>query len=210
VDAAHAVSVALNLFLVVDPVGCIPVYAAIAAHRSLAERREAVRRAVAIALGVLVFFALAGSWILQSLGIGLPAVRIAGGILLFGIGLEMLYGRVSRTETTDPEEAEAAGKPDISVTPLAIPLLAGPGSIAAVILLAGAEPTWGGIGLVIGCLALVLAAAWALLAGTEVLLRVLGRIGIRVIARVMGLLLLFLSTQTVIDGLAALGLLAAA
>lgn len=166
-NAARFLSLLLTLFLIVDPVGCLPLFAAITRARGASERRAMVRRAVWVAFAVLAAFALAGNWVLERLGIGLPAVRIAGGILLFIIGLEMLYGRVSRTETTAPEEQEAAEKEDISITPLAIPLLAGPGSITAVILLADSGPGWGDVGWLVVALALVMAASLALLSTTR-------------------------------------------
>lgn len=206
VDLQTLPSLVLHLFLVVDPVGCIPLFAAITHGSSPARRRRTVTRAVLVALAVLVAFAWAGTAVLSRLGIGLPAVRIAGGILLFLIGLEMLWGRVSRTETTPPEEEEAAGKDDVSITPLAIPLLAGPGSITAVMLLGGPGRGAGGAAAVTLATALVLGASWLLLTGTDVLLRLLGQIGIRVVSRVMGLLLLFLSTQMVVDGVRGAGL----
>ena len=134
----------------------------------------------------------------------MPAVRIAGGILLFLIGIEMLYGRVTQTSTSAGEEEEAQEKDDVSVTPLAIPLLAGPGSIAAVILLSGDAGRLRDVVPVLAAIALVLGTTWLLLSTMETLLRILGRIGVRVVARVMGLLLLFLSVQQVIDGLRAL------
>src|SRR5262245_1932638 len=128
-DLAAFANTVLSLFVIVDPVGCLPVFAAITRRKSREQRRATIGRAVTIALCVLVVFALAGHWMLAYLGIGMPAVRIAGGILLFLIGIEMLYGRVTQTSTSAGEEEEAVEKDDVSVTPLAIPLLAGPGSI---------------------------------------------------------------------------------
>lgn len=207
-DFAVFVTIVFNLFLIVDPVGCIPLFAAITRNDSPQVRRRMVRRAIVIAFAVLALFALAGSFLLRHFGIGAPAVRIAGGFLLFGIGIEMLYGRVSRTETTEKEEEEAAGKSDVSVTPLAIPLLAGPGSIAGVILFAGTLEGAGGSLVLLAAIALVMLLSWAVLSLTEGLIRIFGQIGIRVIARVMGLLLLFLATQFVLDGVKATGLFA--
>ena len=201
-------SMAVNLFLIVDPIGCIPLFAAITRSDTPARRRSMILRATIIAFLVLSFFAIAGRFVLHHFGIGLPAVRIAGGILMFLIGVEMLFGRISRTETTEPEEKEAAVKEDVSVTPLAIPLLAGPGSIAAVVLFSGTGGDTTGSLYLIAAIGIVMAASWALLRTTDAILRVLGQIGIKVVARVMGLLLLFVATQFVIDGLLALGILA--
>jgi multiple antibiotic resistance protein len=203
-DLAAFANVVLSLFVIVDPVGCLPVFVTITGRKSRSQRRATILRAVTIAFAVLACFALLGHWMLAYLGIGVPAVRIAGGVLLFLIGIEMLYGRVTQTTTSAGEEQEASGKDDVSITPLAIPLLAGPGSIAAVILLSGDAGELGQVLPVVAAIAVVLGATWLLLATSEGLLRLLGTIGVRVVARVMGLLLLFLSVQQVIDGLRAL------
>ncbi len=195
----------VNLFLIVDPIGLMPLFAAITRENTRRERHRMIRKAILVAFLVLSFFAVVGKRVLDYFDVGIPAVRIAGGILLFVIGLEMLYGRISRTETTDVEEAEAASKEDVGLTPLAIPLLAGPGSIAAVVLFSGvAEGALGPV-LVIAALAVVMAASWILLRWTDRLLGLLGQIGVKVIARVMGLLLLFVATQFVVDGVRASG-----
>ncbi len=201
-------SMVVNLFLIVDPVGLMPLFAAITGGNTPAERRRMIRRAIGIAFVVLAFFAVVGKYVLEYFSVSIAAVRIAGGILLFAIGLEMLYGRISRTETTEPEEAEAAQKADVSVTPLAIPLLAGPGGIAASVLFSGTYEGLAGALMVIGALVIVMLASWVLLSLTEEMLRVLGQIGVKVIARVMGLLLLFVATQFVGDGIRATGVLA--
>ncbi len=206
-DAGVFITIVVNLFLIVDPIGCIPLFAAITRKDSPPVRRRMVRRAIVIAFAVLAFFAVSGGFLLRYFGIEPPAVRIAGGFLLFGIGLEMLYGRVSRTETTEKEEEEASTKQDVSVTPLAIPLLAGPGGIAGVILFAGSLEGVGGALFLIAAIATTLLLSWAILSLTDALFRIFGQIGIRVIARVMGLLLLFLATQFVLDGLRDAGFL---
>jgi multiple antibiotic resistance protein len=198
----------VNLFLIVDPIGLMPLFAAITGGDTHNQRRRMIRRAVLVAFLVLAFFAVAGKYVLEYFNVSIAAVRIAGGILLFAIGLEMLYGRVSRTETTEPEEAEAVVKADVSVTPLAIPLLAGPGSIAAVVLFSGTFEGIAGELMVIGALAIVMLGSWLLLSLTDKALRVLGHIGVKVIARVMGLLLLFVATQFVVDGIRATGVMA--
>lgn len=203
---SYFASMVVNLFLIVDPVGCLPLFAAITRNHTTQRRRQMVVRAVVVAFAVLAVFAMIGRYVLGYFQVGIPAVKIAGGVLLFGIGLEMLYGRISRTETTEREEEEAAGKDDPSITPLAIPLLAGPGGIAAVVLFSGQiQGPAGGLSVVVA-LAFVMLAAWTLLRFTGTILSILGEIGIKVIARVMGLMLLFVSTQFVIDGLVAAGI----
>jgi len=201
------ITMTFNLFLIIDPIGCMPLFATITKDDPPPQRRRMIVRAVLIAFIVLVLFALVGEVLLTYFGVGIPAVRIAGGILLFTIGAEMLYGRISRTETTPHEEAEAAVKPDVSVTPLAIPFLAGPGSIAAVILFAGLVKGLEGVLLLILSLALVMIASLILLCLTDRLVAALGQIGIRVTARLMGLILLFVAVQFVIDGLRGAGFL---
>lgn len=200
-------AITVNLFLIVDPVGCIPLFAAITRKNPPAVRHRMVRRAIVIAFLVLAFFAVVGKSVLSYFGVGIASVRIAGGILLFGIGMEMLYGRISRTETTEPEEVEAAEKSDVSITPLAIPLLAGPGSIAGIVLFAGSVEGPIGVALVVAATAIVMLLSWLILATTDGLIRIFGQIGIKVIARVMGLLLLFVATQFVLDGLKTAGIL---
>jgi multiple antibiotic resistance protein len=206
-DLLAFATIAFNLFLIIDPVGCLPLFIAITKDNTKKERRAMVRKAVLIAFFVLVFFAIVGHPLLSYFQITTPAMRIAGGVLLFIIGIEMLYGRVSRTETTEKEEEEAAEKEDVSITPLAIPLLAGPGAITVVMLFSGTGK--GGVMgalLVILALLLVLASSWLLLSASETIMEVMGTLGIRVTARVMGLLLIFMASQFVIDGLTALGL----
>jgi multiple antibiotic resistance protein len=204
---AFFITMTINLFLIVDPIGCMPLFATITKDDPPRRRRAMILRAVAIAFVVLVFFALVGQVLLDYFGVEIPAVRIAGGVLLFIIGMEMLYGRLSRTETTEHEEQEALGKTDVSITPLAIPFLAGPGSIAAVVLFAGLVDGPRGLVLLIAAVALVMLVSLVLLSVADRLLGAVGQIGIRVIARIMGLLLLFVAVQFVIDGLRGVGLL---
>lgn len=200
-------TIAFNLFLIIDPIGCLPLFIAITKDNTKKERRAMIRRAVIIAFLVLVFFAVVGHPLLSYFAIGTPAMRIAGGILLFIIGIEMLYGRVSRTETTEKEEEEAVEKEDVSITPLAIPFLAGPGAITAVVLFSGTGG--GGVSgalLVILAVLFIMVLSWVILSTSETIMQVMGMIGIRVVARVMGLLLIFMASQFVIDGFTALGI----
>jgi len=191
----------LNLFLVIDPVGCMPLVVTITKDNTPRERHRMVLKATVIAFLVLVFFAVIGRALLTHFGISVAAVKIAGGFLLFGIGAEMLYGRISGTETTKVEEKEAMEKEDVSITPLAIPLLAGPGSIAAVMLFTSTGTYATGTTIVITALAAILIISYVMLSLSHVLFKYLGTIGLKVTARVMGLLLVFMSAQLVLDGL---------
>jgi multiple antibiotic resistance protein len=200
---ALLVSMVFQLFLIIDPIAALPVFITITKDNTRKQRRHMVQKAVVVALLVLVFFALIGNVLLSYFHISSAAVKIAGGILLFGIGIEMLYGRVTRTETTEHEEKEAIEKPDVSITPLAIPLLAGPGAITLVMLYSHIDN--GGRLLTIAALIIVMVASFIVLRASEHLVKVLGNIGIKVIGRVMGLLLTFVSAQLVLDGLRAAG-----
>jgi multiple antibiotic resistance protein len=198
-------TIVFNLFLIIDPIGCLPLFIVFTKDNTEAQRRAMVLRATVIAFFVLTLFALIGNPLLGYFHISVPAMQIAGGILLFIIGLEMLYGSVTKTEYSDPEQKEAIEKKDISITPLAIPLLAGPGAITAVMLFSGSGG-WSEVGVVILAVLVVMVASWILLRLSTTMCKLLGNIGIKVIGRVMGLLLVFMAAQFVIDGLSKLGI----
>ncbi len=207
-DVQALIVIIFNLFLIVDPVACIPLVPDMMKNNTPRERKRMVRVAVLVAFVVLAFFTVAGRMLLNYFGVGSGAVRIAGGILLFGIGFEMLYGRVTRTESSRTEQEEAVEKKDVSITPLAIPLLAGPGAIATVMMFSGIYQGFSGTLLILVALTLVMLVSFLLLGMAESLGAKLGGIGVKVIARVMGLLLIFSSTQIFIDGLKIAGIVA--
>jgi multiple antibiotic resistance protein len=152
-----------------------------------------------VAGGLLLVFALAGSWLLAGLGISLDAFRVAGGILLFRIAVDMVFAQLER-ETAE-EETEARVRRDISVFPLAIPLIAGPGALASVMILAGeahAHP-WG-LTMVLLVGAGVLALVYVALRLASSISGILGQTGINVVTRVLGVLLAALATQYIADG----------
>lgn len=203
-------SVALaTFFATIGPLDVAAVFAALTAGTSARQRRTMAIRGTAIATVVLVSFALVGEVLLATFGISLAALRTAGGILLLLIGIEMVFARTSGgTSTTDEETREAAGKDDISVFPLATPLIAGPGAMgAAILLMANAE------GDILQQLA-VIAALLIILLGTLMALLMAGRLqhllgvtGMHVISRLMGVLLAALAVQFMFDGIAQSGLL---
>src|SRR5947209_12418326 len=146
---------------VVDPVGIAPLFLALTPEMDRSERLSTMRRAVLIAAVILVLFAFAGRFFLQALGITVPAFSIAGGVLLLLIAIDMLFARPSRTRETPEEGMEALASQDVSVFPLAIPILAGPGAIATVILYiaqAGTDP--GQIAAVLGAILIALLASY--------------------------------------------------
>ena len=195
----------LLLFVTLDPIGVTPMFAALSAHLSEPARRRTATRAVLLAAAILLVFGLGGARLLAALGIGLPAFRIAGGSLLFLLAIDMVFARHSGLRsTTRGEYHEAEHRQDISVFPLAFPLLAGPGALTTILLLTTGqrgEPVL--LGVVLGALAVVLLLTWAVLRLTGPLLRVLGETGANVIGRLLGLLLAALAVQFMIDGVTA-------
>jgi len=187
----------LTLFVVVDPIGVAVLFLGLAGSRASDERRAIARKAVVVAACVLAVFALIGSAILNHLGITLNAFRVAGGLLLLKIASDMVFAQ--RERETKEEEAEARERLDISVFPLAIPLLAGPGALAAVMILAGTSAP-GATGAVYASILLVSLIAYVSLLAAEWLFRLLGQTGINVVTRILGILLAALAVQYVADG----------
>ena len=197
----------ITFFVVIDPIGMAPVFIGLTSGASAEYRRKMAIRGTLIGAGILIGFAAVGQMLLDAMGISLPAMRIAGGILLFLVAFDMLFARQSGLRsTTESETEEAHFRPDISVFPLAIPLMAGPGGITTVLLLvSGAQGDWAQIGLGMGIMLLVLAMALVALLLAGALTRLLGEIGSNVISRVLGVILSALAVQFVITGMAALG-----
>ena len=192
----------VTLVVVIDPIGLGPIFAAMTSGQEAAERRRTALLGVAVAAGVLVAFALAGQWLLAALGVSLSAFRIAGGVLLFLVSIDMLFAKHSGISWTTPQEArEASVRRDIAVFPLAIPLIAGPGAIASTLLmmtLAGSSLE--AQAMVIGVLFAVLALVLIALLASARLMKLLGVTGTNVVTRVLGMLLAALAVQFVIDG----------
>lgn len=189
----------LTLVVVIDPIGVVPFFVGVAGRRPPEELRAIARRAVLVAGGVVASFALGGAWLLGTLGISMDAFRIAGGVLLFRIAVGMVLA--ARERETEEEEAEARERPDISVFPLAIPMIAGPGALASVMILAGeahGEPLR--LGVVLAMAAIVLGLCYAALRLAAQLGRLLGQTGVNVVTRVLGILLAALAVQYVADG----------
>ena len=195
----------VTFFVVVDPPGIAPMFISLTHAVSAVERRRIALRGVAIATGVLFAFALGGGALLDVLGIGIPAFRVAGGVLLLLLSIDMVMVRPSGLRaTTESEEAEASQRHDVTVFPLAIPLIAGPGAIASVVLAMGktaGDPLHQALLLLVLLSVLVLTAL--LLLAADRLLRLFGRTGLNVLTRVFGILLAALAVQFVIDGLKA-------
>lgn len=198
-----------TFFATIGPLDVAAVFAALTAGETAQHRRRMAVRGTAIATGILVLFALVGESLLSALGISLAALRTGGGILLLLIGIDMVFARASgSTSTTDEEEQEALGKRDISVFPIATPLIAGPGAMGAVILLMA--NTEGEIALqaaVIAALLAIIALTFGMLLLASKIQRLFGVTGMHVVTRIFGVLLSALAVQFIFDGIAQSGLL---
>lgn len=197
----YAISALLTLFVVVDPVGLVPTFLAVTEDLPRRARRSVAVRSSLIAGAVLIGTALIGDWLLHTLSISLPAFRIAGGLLLFSIASEMVFGVRLRRESREAEEAVEEHVRNIAAFPLAIPLLAGPGAITATVLLAGrANGNLMLIAVLIGVVALVAAACFVAFLFAERIGRAIGLTGNIVLSRLLGVLLAALAVQYVVDG----------
>jgi multiple antibiotic resistance protein len=190
------------LLVIVDPPGTAAVFAAMTPNDTAKERASQARRACAIAFVVLAVFGLAGESLLASLGIGLPAMRVAGGILLFLTATEMVRGSHAQRSTDEERQAAIRTDDDIAVFPLGIPLIAGPGAMTSMVVLhSHAGGDWLRIGAIEGALAVVILLQFVLLLGARLVARLLGDTGASVAGRVLGVLLAALAVQIALDGL---------
>ena len=212
-----AVAAFATLFVIVDPIGLAPLFVALTAGQSPGERRRIAVGAVLIAAAVLTLFGLLGEALISTIGVGLPAFRISGGLMLFLIALEMLFERRSerRAKSASDSNAEPAdhepghdGAHDPMVFPLATPLLAGPGAMASMILLTSGAPSLSAEIAVYLCLGAVLGICLVLFLAANLIERALGATGIKLVTRLLGVLLGALAVQFVLDGLADFGFVA--
>ncbi|MDA8420507.1 MAG: NAAT family transporter [Pseudomonadota bacterium] len=199
------VNLFVMLFVVIDPIGLAPMFVALTHGGSESYRRRMAFRGTVLAASVLVVFVLVGKALLHALGIGLPAFRIAGGALLFLLAIDMVFARQSGLRsTTEREQEEAEQRRDISVFPLAIPLIAGPGAITTALLMSGsAGQTVGGmLARLVVLFAVLLLALGSLLVATRIM-RFMGETGANMFTRVSGVILAALAVQFILDGLVA-------
>ncbi|MEA3031094.1 MAG: multiple antibiotic resistance protein [Sphingomonadales bacterium] len=195
------VSALVTFLVVIDPPGCAPIFASLTSGTTPAHRRAMALRSVGIAAGILIFFGLLGQDLLNALGVSLSAFRIAGGILLFLIAVDMVFEKRTERRENRAEEVSASNQEDVSVFPMAIPMIAGPGSIASIMLLMARSEGLSESLIVMGALAatLLLTLLCLLLAGP--LMRLLGHRMEAMITRLLGVILAALAVQFVIDGL---------
>lgn len=195
------VSAFITLFVVIDPPGCAPIYAGLTKDASAIERRNMAIRASVIALAILLGFALFGEQLLGALHIQLDSFRIAGGLMLFWIAFEMVFEKRTQRREERAEKIAASEVEDVSVFPMAMPMLAGPGAIAAIMLLMNEADDLNDQLMVLGALATVLVITMVALVAAGPLMRLFGDRVEAVVTRLLGVLLAALAAQYVIDGL---------
>jgi multiple antibiotic resistance protein len=205
---SQVITIFLAVFIVVDPFGIVPVFISLTASFPPNRKRRTVLKSVIVAFVVLCVFIFTGNVILRFLGIQPGSFFIAGGILMFIVSIDLLLGKPGRTKTSGNEGEE--DREDVSIFPLAVPMLAGPGAITTVLLYVSEDKSPSFIlPVLVASVALALALAGLTMLLSSYFLRVLGKTGVSVIERIMGIVLTGLSVQFVYDGLLKLGVLAA-
>jgi len=205
------VSAFVTFFVVIDPPGCAPIFAGLTSDASAAQRRSMAIRSVLIASAILIFFALLGEALLNALHISLDSFRIAGGLMLFLIALEMVFEKRQERRSNRSEELKREGEAeDVAVFPMAMPMIAGPGSIASVMLLVPRGEGWASQAVVLGALAANLVLVLLALLAAGPIMRLVGKRIEGMVTRLLGVILAALAVQFVTDGVrAALGVSAA-
>jgi multiple antibiotic resistance protein len=196
-----------SLFVIVDPFAAVPAFLAMTPHDTPAQRRRMAFLASCVAAGVLVGFALAGHWIFRLFGITMPAFQVAASIVLLLIALDMLRAQRSRVQETSEETEAGLAKDDIAITPLAIPMLAGPGAISTAFLLRSQAQHWTQVVALCFSILVVSAASWLILRFSAEGARWLSPIALRIGTRIMGLLLAAVAMQFLLNALRDLGLI---
>jgi multiple antibiotic resistance protein len=195
-------SALVTFLVIIDPPGCAPIFASLTRGTSAAHRRAMAIRSALIAWAILIFFAILGRPMLEALGISLASFRIAGGIMLFFIALDMVFER--RTERREKRAEEIESTPeaeDISVFPMAIPMIAGPGSIASAMLWVSRADNLIEVAVVLAAITAVMLMTLATLLASGPLMRLIGEKVEAMITRILGVILAALAAQFIVDGL---------
>lgn len=190
------------VFFVVDPFAAVPLFLSITRGDSPEKCHATAMKAAIVMTLTLLVFAAAGGFIFKMFGISLGAFRIAGGILLFLMALDMLWAKPSRVRTSPEEEREGAERGEVAIIPLGIPMLAGPGSIASVtVLMSKAGDSWPHVAVLVGCIVATGVLTFAILRAASIMERVLGKTGLNILNRIMGLILAAVAVQFVVSGI---------
>ena len=189
-----------TIFTLINPIGLTAVYLSIVDPFDTKEKSRIALKGTITAFVILIIFSLIGDVIFSFYKITVSAFKIAGGILFFRTGIQMLEARVSRSRSTPKEEEEAGTKEDIAYTPIGIPLIAGPGAITSVMILSSETPEWELRLVLFAVIALVLILTYIIFQGADYLTQQFGTTGLRIVQRIMGLILMVIAVQFVIDG----------
>lgn len=204
VDVATLLQYALiafsSLFFIVNPLSTAPLFITMTEADSPDKRTRMARRAALAACVTLIAFAICGDLLLRLFSITIGAFRIAGGVIIFGIGLNMLRAQSPREKQTPEEIREGAEKEDIAIIPLAIPMLSGPGAISTVIVLGQRAHTWIHTGVLLGVILLTCILSYIILRSAAWVTGYLGNTGLRIASRLMGLLLAVIAVQFILNG----------
>lgn len=198
--ATFALTAFATIFSIVDPFAAAPVFLAITPNDTDAARRRMARLASIVCCAVLLVFTFSGNYIFSFFGITAPAFRVAGGVLLLVLALDMMRAKEGPTAQAPEEKQEGIEKADVAITPLAVPLLAGPGAISTVVLLGSQAKGVGQLSAVALAILLTSILSWAILANSVRLIRLIGQIGVRIVTRIMGLLLAGIGAQLILAG----------
>ncbi len=192
-----------SIIIIVNPLGATLIYVSLTTSLDRAQKDVIAKDSCRFALIVLLIVAVLGTWIIQIFGISLEAFRIAGGILLFGIGMEMVYAKTSRTKLTATEKYESRDTDDIALMPIAIPMIAGPGAITTTIVMMNEAQamTPVAIGVVIISLVLAIVITYVMMKNSDYIMTKVGQREYRAFNRLMGMLLIAIAVQFVINGM---------
>ncbi len=192
-----------SIIIVVNPLAATLIFVSLTGTMDGAAKLKVARDSTEFALVTLLIFTVAGGWILQLFGISIEAFRIAGGLLLFGIGMDMVYAKTSRTQMTATEKYEGQDADDIAVMPLAIPMIAGPGAITSAIVLMNEAAAMGIVAIAVVPVAAVTAIGitYIMMRHSDVIVQRIGQREYRAVNRLMGMLLIAISVQFIIIGL---------
>ncbi len=200
-DLGFALLAFTSMLAIVNPLGAVPVYVALTGDFTRERRLATLRVAIVTAVSVLVVFAVAGPSILRVFGVTTDAFRITGGVLMLGIGYDMVRAKRGPARITKAEEEEAEHRDEVGVIPLGIPSLAGPGAITTVITLMAEAGSLARKGTVLATIPAVMGVAWLVLRIAPAVLIRVGRTGVNVLTRLMGLLVMVIGMQFVITGI---------
>lgn len=189
----------VSVFVIIDPFAALPVFAAVTQRFAERDRLIICRRASMVAAAILIVVALSGDFLFRLFGITIPAFQIAGGLLLLSLGMAQLDA--GRSRVRDDEELESHERDDVSIFPLATPLLAGPGAISTIVLLASNNQTLTNRIVLASSIILALTCSYLIIRHGQIFIKMLGKTGLNLLTRIMGILLAAIAVQFIINGL---------